>query len=240
MNKELIKIIYEDKNIVIADKPSGLAVITNQTDSKEKNLLFLLSSQINAKLFAIHSIDKNASGLVVFTKNEISKKFIAEQFENCKVSRKYTALLSGVLEEESATLDKPVLVSGKDNVIVDISGKAAKTKFKVLEKFRSYTLVEAEPLTSIRQQIRVHFWDLGHPLAIDKDYGSDEPIYLSSFKAKYKEKRGLKEKPLINRLPLHLAEISLIVPGENKKRTFKSQLPKDFEITLKQMRKYGR
>ena len=80
--------------------------------------------------------------------------------------------------------------------------------------------------------------ELRTSLAIDDEYGSSDPIMLSSFKRKYKEKAGTPEKPLINRLTLHASELTLTLPGKKEKMTFNAPLPKDFEITLKQMRKY--
>jgi 23S rRNA-/tRNA-specific pseudouridylate synthase len=90
---------------------------------------------------------------------------------------------------------------------LDMTGKESITNFKVLKRFKSYTLVEALPLTGRRHQIRIHFWSLGHPLAIDNEYGTADPILLSSLKYNYKIKCGENEKPLISRLTLHAAAL---------------------------------
>ena len=173
------------------------------------------------------------------------------------------------MEDEEGSIDKPILISGRD-VTIDDTGKKSLTDFKVLERFKGYTFVQAEPQTGRRHQIRIHFWSLGHPLAIDAEYGVSDPLLLSSFKRKYKEKKdGQKEKPLIDRLTLHAAELTLTLPNtpviarsdsgaaihvkdkkmdssktkfslNDGKITFSAPLPKDFEITLKQLRKYGK
>jgi 23S rRNA-/tRNA-specific pseudouridylate synthase len=109
-----------------------------------------------------------------------------------------------------------------------------------LERFKNYTLVEAFPLTGRRHQLRIHFWSIGHPLAIDAEYGTSDPILLSSLKHNYKIKNNEKEKPLISRLTLHASSLTLTLPENNKEETFEAPLPKDFELTIKQLRKYGK
>jgi 23S rRNA pseudouridine955/2504/2580 synthase/23S rRNA pseudouridine1911/1915/1917 synthase len=148
-----------------------------------------------------------------------------------KVVRKYILLLSGVLENDEGLIQE-ALLSNEKGTFIDAGAKIAKTKYKVLERFRGYTLVEACPLTFIKWQMRAHFWHLGNPLAIDEIYASARPILLSSFKRKYKVKLDSIEKPLIDRLTLHCGEISF------DGKTFNAPLPKDFEITLKHLRKY--
>ena len=93
-------------------------------------------------------------------------------------------------------------------------------------------------MTSRKHQIRAHFWSIGNTLATDKIYGSDDPILLSNLKRRYK---GItREKPLLKRLPMHLYQVEIILPNSNKKSIFTSELPKDIQITLKQLRKYDK
>ena len=159
--------------------------------------------------------------------------------EKSQVSKKYIALLSGVLEDEQGTIDKPILISDRE-VSIDPSGKESLTCYKVLERFKSYTLVEVFPKTGRRHQIRIHFWSIGHPLAIDAEYGTSTPLLLSSLKRNYKVKNGKSETPLIDRLSLHAASLTLSLPDTGVKKTFEAALSKDFEIALKQIRKYGK
>ncbi|MDR1196444.1 MAG: RluA family pseudouridine synthase [Endomicrobium sp.] len=237
MKKETLEIIYQDDNIIVINKPSGVLVIPDQHTNENKTLVGMLKKQLNQKIWVVHRIDKDTTGILVFAKNAETHRFISMQFENSEIKKKYIALLSGVLEDEEGVIDKPILISGRD-VSIDETGKKSVTNFKVIERFKGYTLVEAQPQTGRRHQIRIHFWSLGHPLAIDAQYGGAEPIYLSSVKRKYKEKKGMEEKPLINRLTLHAAALTLTVADKNEKMTFEAALPKDFELTLKQLRKY--
>jgi 23S rRNA pseudouridine955/2504/2580 synthase/23S rRNA pseudouridine1911/1915/1917 synthase len=237
---EDIEIIYHDRDIVVVNKPSGIIVIPDQYSNKNNTLVDMLKRQLNQKIWVVHRIDRDTTGVLIFAKNAQSHRNISMQFENSKVIKKYIALLSGVLEENEGSINKSILISDRE-VSIDRTGKESITSFKVLERFKSHTLVEAIPLTTGRRhQIRIHFWSLGHPLAIDAEYGVSDPIMLSSLKRNYKIKKGKKEKPLISRLTLHAASLTLTLPLLRQERTFESPLPKDFELTIKQLRKYER
>ncbi|MDR1104641.1 MAG: RluA family pseudouridine synthase [Endomicrobium sp.] len=234
-----IETIYQDDDIIVVNKPSGIIVIPDQDTNESKTLVGILKKRLNQKIWVVHRIDKDTTGVLVFAKNAESHRNISMQFENSQVYKKYIALLSGVLEENEGTINKPILISGRD-VSIDITGKESITKFKVLERFKSYTLVEAMPLTGRRHQIRIHFWSLGHPLAIDDEYGVSDPIMLSGLKRNYKVKKCETEKPLISRLTLHAQSLTLTLPCRGIEKTFEAPLPKDFELTLKQLKKYAR
>ncbi|MDR0724011.1 MAG: RluA family pseudouridine synthase [Endomicrobium sp.] len=237
--KQEIEIIYENEDIIIVNKTPGIYAIAQCGINETKTVLGILSKQVGQKILPIHNLDVDASGIVVFAKNENSYKYISGQFKNKTIVRKYIVLLSGFVQDDEGEIKKPILAL-KDGISIDITGKEAITKFKVLERFKSYTLVEALPITSVKHQLRLHFWSMGNPLAIDGKYGIDEPILLSSLKRKYKHKKGQQERPLISRLTLHLESLTFKVPNTNEEKTFKCFLPKDFEITLKKLEKYGR
>ncbi|MCA6071393.1 MAG: RluA family pseudouridine synthase [Endomicrobium sp.] len=239
MTIKQIEIIYQNENIVVVNKPAGIIVIPDQRTYENKTLMGILQKQLNQKIWVVHRIDRDTTGVLVFAKTPQAHRDISMQFENSKVRKRYIALASGVVEDDEGSISKPILISGRD-VSIDITGKESITNFKVLERFKSYTLAQAIPLTGRRHQIRIHFWSLGHPLAIDGEYGISEPILLSSLKRNYKTKAGENEKPLISRLTLHAAALTLTLPGTNEEKTFESPLPKDFEVALKQLRKYGK
>jgi len=239
MKKE-IDIIYEDKNIVVVNKRSGISVISALGVRENQTLAGMLKKQLKQNVWVIHSINRDTTGVLVFAKNLQAYRDIRLQFENSKVCKKYIALVSGVLEEDKGTINKPILISVRNNVSADIvKGRASVTNFKILKRFRSYTLVQILLLTGRKDQIRVHFWSLGHPLAIDSEYGTSNPIILSDLKHGYKFKSGKLEKPLISRLSLHAVALTLTLPGSNEEKIFEVSLPKDFKITLKQLCKYG-
>ncbi|MDR0956707.1 MAG: RluA family pseudouridine synthase [Endomicrobium sp.] len=238
MNKE-IKILYQDTNIVVINKPAGLLVIPDQHTNVKETVVGILERQLNQKLWVVQKTDKDVTGVLVIAKSLQVYRDIRIQFENLQICRKYIALVSGVLDKDEGTINKPILVSD-GTVSINIRGKESITNFKVLERFKSYTLIQVWPVTRRKHQVRIHLWSLGHPLAIDNEYGISEPILLSSFKRNYKMKNGETEKPLIKRLTLHIASLTLILSETGKEQSFAASLPKDFEITLKQLRKYGK
>ncbi|MDR3113641.1 MAG: RluA family pseudouridine synthase [Endomicrobium sp.] len=237
--KTQAEIIYQDGNIIAVNKPSGILVIPDQHTDDSKTVVGILKKQLGQKVWVVHRIDRDTTGVLVFAKNAAAHRNLSMQFENSQVSKKYIALLSGVLENDEGTIDKPILISDRQ-VSIDPSGKESRTDYKVLERFKSYTLVEALPKTGRRHQIRIHFWSIGHPLAIDAQYGTSTPLLLSSLKRSYKVKNGQPEKPLIDRLTLHAASLTLLLPDSAGKKSFEAALPKDFEVALKQLRKYGK
>ncbi|MDR2860762.1 MAG: RNA pseudouridine synthase, partial [Elusimicrobiota bacterium] len=213
--KENIEILFQDENIIALDKPSGLESLSEK-DTRlrgKKTLQNIVEKQIGQKLLAFHTLDKDASGVLIFAKNENALSSIRKEFKNKNVIRTYILLLSGVVEKDEDIIEEPILVSERD-IAIDPYGEKASTKYKILEKFRGYTLVEACPLTQIKHQIRLHFWNLGNPLAIDPLYASGDPIFLSSFKRNYKMKTDGLEKPLISRLTMHCSEIKLNLQNE--------------------------
>jgi 23S rRNA pseudouridine955/2504/2580 synthase/23S rRNA pseudouridine1911/1915/1917 synthase len=237
--KTQLDIIYQDDNIIVVNKPSGILVIPDQHTDESKTVVGILKKELGQKVWVVHRIDRDTTGVLVFAKNAASHRNLSMQFENSQVSKKYTALLSGVLENDEGSIDKRILISDRE-VSIDQSGKESLTDYKVLERFKSYTLVEALPKTGRRHQIRIHFWSIGHPLAIDAQYGTSAPLLLSSLKRSYKVKNDQPEKPLMNRLTLHASSLTLSLPDASGKKTFDAPLPKDLEVALKQLRKYGK
>lgn len=239
--KKNLQIIYEDENIIVANKPSGTYTISQYCINETETVLGILKKQnaTNKKIIPIHTIDFDGSGVLIFAKNKESYQHIKKQFENKTIVRKYILLLSGFVQEDQGEIIKPILALG-ENVSIDITGIEAVTKFKVLKRFKSYTLVEAFPITSLKHQLRLHFWSIGNPLAIDAKYGTGEPMLLSSLKRRYKLKKGQTEQPLMSRMPLHLESVTFKTLNTNEEKTFKTFLPKDLEVTLKKLEKFGK
>ena len=141
------------------------------------------------------------------------------------------------MDNSEGEINKNLLVTEQTTSISD-KGIKAVTKYSVIEQFKNFAFVKVIPLTTRKNQIRTHFWAIGNTLAIDKIYGSEEPILLSNLKRRYK---GItKEKPLLKRLPMHLSHLELLLPGNKEKNIFISELPQDIQLTLKQLRKYNK
>lgn len=236
MQNKKINILFEDDNVIVVNKEPGVFVFQDK-ETKTNTLLNILKDSLKQEIFPITSLDYEASGIVLFAKNKKTYEFICEQFKQDKVKKTYHILVNGILEEKECTIDKNLVVNNQNTIVSD-KGIKSVTKYKILEQFKDFALVEVCPLTSRKNQIRAHFWSIGNTLAIDKVYGSEEPILLSNLKRRYK---GLStEKPLLKRLPMHLSQIELFLPNNKEKSIFISELPKDIQLTIKQLRKYNK
>jgi 23S rRNA pseudouridine955/2504/2580 synthase/23S rRNA pseudouridine1911/1915/1917 synthase len=239
MKNDDMKVIFENNDVLILDKPSGVLVLPGAgEDLKEKiSLLGELKNGVNKKIIPITSLDSDATGIVLFAKNKNAYDFIAKQIKENKTEKTFLIIVNGAMQNDEGRIEKRVITDG-ERVIINDKGVVSSANYKVIEKFRDFALIEVKPLTSIRNQIRALFWSEGNPLAVAKIYASPEPVLLSSLKRRYKGKDG--EKPLLKRLPLHFAKIRIVLPGFSETSVFQSPLPKDMEITLKQLRKYNR
>jgi len=236
MQNKNFNIIFEDDNVLVIDKESGIFVLNNE-ETKNKTVSDILKETLKQDVFPVSSLDYEASGIVVFTKNKKSYDFVCEQFKNEKVKKVYHVLVNGVMDSNEGEIDKNLVVNEQTTSVND-KGIKSVTKYKVLEQFKNFAFVEVYPITTRKNQIRAHFWSIGNTLAIDKIYGSEEPILLSNLKRRYK---GItKEKPLLKRLPMHLSHLELLLPGNKEKNIFISELPQDIQLTLKQLRKYNK
>lgn len=168
-------IIYEDSNLLILNKPSGLAV---QLGSKTDIALDVIAKEYNPELRLVHRIDKETSGITIMVKNLKAARHMLLVFQNKLIKKKYIALLSKVLRKRSGVINAP-LFKCKDKVLVnDILGKEAITKYKLIYNINGYSLIEAIPLTGRTHQIRAHMAYIGAPILGDTKYGGKENKYL--------------------------------------------------------------
>ncbi len=236
MENKKFNIVFENDDIIVINKEPEIFVINNE-ESKSKTIRDILQEKLNQDIIPVSSLDYEASGIVVFAKNQKSYDFVSEQFKKEKVRRIYHVLVNGVMDNAEGEIDKNLLVNEQTTSVNDRGIKSV-TKYKVLEQFKSFAFLEVYPLTTRRNQIRAHFWSIGNTLAIDKIYGSEEPILLSNLKRRYK---GItKEKPLLKRLPMHLYQMEILLPGNKEKNIFIAETPNDIQLTLKQLRKYNK
>lgn len=171
-----LKIIYEDKYLIIVNKSAGEFTISRD-DHYDNNLYDEVKTYVKKqnpknKIFIVHRLDKDTSGLVLFAKNEKVKYDLQRNWQN--VERKYYAVVSGKLNEKNVTL-KDLLYETKslDVVVTNIKkiGKLAITNFNVIENNNKYSLLDINIETGRRNQIRVQLANIGHPIVGDKKYG---------------------------------------------------------------------
>ena len=171
-----IKIIYEDKYLIIVNKPAGEFTISRD-NHYDNNLYdevkeYVKKQNPKNKIFIVHRLDKDTSGLVLFAKNEKVKYDLQSNWQN--VERKYYAVVIGKLNETNATLkDLLYETKGLDVVVTNIKkiGKLAITNFDVIENNNKYSLLDINIETGRRNQIRVQLANIGHPILGDKKYG---------------------------------------------------------------------
>lgn len=179
-----IKVLYEDDNIIVANKPRELETVSDNNNS----LLKKLSKQIGCELQAVHRLDRNTEGLVVFAKNEPAKNELDSAFKNRTLEKYYLALVYGVIEKKE---DIWIAYLKKDSIkslafISDIQKQGFEkiiTKYKLKKQFENYALVEVELVTGKTHQIRAHFAHNNHFVIGDEKYGDSKINKL--FKKKY-------------------------------------------------------
>ena len=246
MSKQNTKIspvvLFEDEHFVVMNKPAGLLSIPDRFMKDLPNMFNILEQQYG-EIFIVHRLDKETSGAILFAKNAEAHQLLNGLFREGKVHKKYLALVTGRMQQKEGEIDIPLSShpSKPGTVVPDYKhGKPAVSSYKVVEEFLSYTLAEVVIHTGKMHQIRVHMQAIGHPLAIDRLYGSSTNIKLSDFKRNYRAKKEVEEKPLMSRLTLHALQLAFSHPFTGKDIHIEAPLPKDFSVLLKQLRKYGK
>jgi len=235
------ELLYEDDHILVVNKPAGLLTIPDRFGNKD-SLVSALERHYG-KVFVVHRLDRETSGVLCFARTEAAHRHLSIQFERHAVDKYYHVLVEGIVHHEEGEIDKPIgehpAVSGKMAIVSH--GKPSLTFYRVLERFKRYTLVEALLKTGRTHQIRVHFQSIGYPLAIDPLYGRKSAFFLSEVKGKtYKSgKFSSDERPLMDRTSLHASRLRIDHPDSGERLEFKAELPKDFQAVLNQLRKWG-
>ena len=236
-------IFYEDEHLLVVNKPSGLLTIPDRFGNKES-----LQAELEkryGKVFVVHRLDRETSGILCFARNEAAHRHLSMQFEHHSTDKFYHALVDGVLHHDEGEINKPIgehpTIPGK--MVVASWGKPSLTFYRALEHFTHFTLVETLIKTGRTHQIRVHLQHIGYPLAVDAVYGRREAFFLSEIKGK-KYKSGKftdeEEKPLMARSSLHSSRLRLDHPVTEERLEFRSELPKDFAAVISQLKKWDK
>ena len=165
-----IPVLLETKDLLAVEKPELLATIPER-DREQASLQRLLEEARGEKLFVVHRLDKEVSGVILFARNADAHRHLNDQFAGRDVQKVYTAVVHGVIAGVGGSIKKPLRQFGSGRVGVDDRGKEAVTDFDVEERWPASTLVKALPHTGRRHQIRVHFYSIGHPIVGDTRYG---------------------------------------------------------------------
>lgn len=230
-------IILENDHFVAINKPAGLLSIPDRF-GKDPSVKNILQDQLG-KIFTVHRLDKETSGLIIFAKDEITHKDLSQKFEGREVEKIYVGLVNGTMMNSEGTIDVPIMEHpGKTTLMMaNKKGKPSITDYKVLEEFGLYSWLQFQIHTGRTHQIRVHAKYIGNPIVSDQLYGDGQPILLSSIKRKFKlSKNELEERPLLNRLALHSSQLKF-TDAEGNKHELEAPLSKDLKAVLQQLRK---
>jgi 23S rRNA pseudouridine1911/1915/1917 synthase len=215
-----LSILHEDRDLIVVDKVSGL--LTMSTDRFGDQTAYRLlndyvrkgNSKSNNRVFIVHRLDRDTSGILVFAKSEKAKRFLQDEWPNFQ--KKYVAVVKGSMPQKEGKI-MSYLTENSAHKMYSVTdpekGKLAKTEYRVLKESANYSLVEINLLTGRKNQIRVHLADKGCPVIGDKKYGVKEP--------------GIK------RLCLHSAFIAFVHPFSKEPIHFETKVPAYFETLLK-------
>ena len=208
-------ILHEDRDILVIDKPAGLLTMGTDRDKTRTAYFFLTDyvrkgySKSRNRIFIVHRLDRETSGIVIFAKNVEAKFRLQNQWQDTE--KKYLAIVHGQCAQQSATITT-YLAENKARVVYSttdkIKGKLSRTGYRVLKQTKDFTLLELDLLTGRKHQIRVHLAGIGHPVVGDRKYGKED-----------------RDRP---RLALHGRSISFQHPFSGERLTFAAPVPAFF------------
>lgn len=218
-----LNILYEDNDIMVINKPSGMVVhpaAGHFTGTLVNGLLAhtksLSDNNGDLRPGIVHRIDKDTSGLLLVAKNDKAHDVLSKQLKDKTLSRIYIALVHGIINHDTGTIDAPIgrdPSNRKKMCVTDINAKEAVTHFKVIERYKNTTLIELKLETGRTHQIRVHMEYIGHSVVNDPVYGSKKKVTPFG-------------------QMLHAKEIAFIHPTTGKKMSFSCETPKEFNDLL--------
>lgn len=219
--KNRLNIIYEDDDLIAINKPHGLLSIATERE-KEYTLYHFVSDYLkdknkNNKIFIIHRLDKDTSGIVIFAKNQKTKNLFQNNWDKIVRNRCYYAVCEGSLKEKEGTIKEYLVENDKSFMVYATKnkkeGKLAVTDYKVVKENKNYSLLDINIKTGRKNQIRVGLMNLGNPIVGDKKYGEGKSI--------------------IKRMALHEYKIEIYDPRTNKKLLLRTEMPTTFKKLIK-------
>ncbi len=241
MKKKAYNIIHEDDVLLALDKSAGTLCVPDRYDITKPNLLHYLTDRYQ-EIFPVHRLDRGTSGVMLYAKNAETHKQLSVLFEERTIHKVYHTIVKGCPNQKEGEIDAPI---GNDKTqkqkAIHARGQHALTHYKVLKEWNGYSLLECIISTGRQHQIRLHMRHIGCPLAYDKKYGEDEPIYASDIKRRRFNKKDEDRTPraLMDRLSLHAYELTFSHPSDGKTVTYQAPYHKDFRALCNQLDKWA-
>ena len=231
--------IYADQHIVVLNKRSGLLIAADRYDPEAPRLDSSAEKEFG-KLFAVHRIDKDTSGLVIYARTAEAHRSLSMQFENRQVHKVYHCLVNGHPLWTNLHVDVKLEPDGDKmhrTIINPRGGKESVTDFHLIGNCGPYSWIEARPHTGRTHQIRAHLNSQGLSIVCDPLYGPrQQPVRLSDIKRKWNGDTET-ERPLLSRLALHAYSLTVSHPESGETVTFTAPYPRDLEAVRKQLAK---
>lgn len=223
-----LDIVYEDSDVIVVNKPKGMVVhpaVGHYTGTLVNALMYHCGDSLSGingekRPGIVHRIDKDTSGLLMIAKNDKAHALLSEQLAKHTITRKYIAIVHNGFKEDSGTVDQPIGRNPKDRMKMAITHKHSRnavTHYRVLERLKSFTLIEAQLETGRTHQIRVHMTFIGHPLLGDTVYGVKKQPFKTDGQA------------------LHAKTLGFIHPSSGEYIEFHSEVPESFQKILNRL-----
>jgi 23S rRNA pseudouridine1911/1915/1917 synthase len=242
-----LDILYQDRHIVVLNKPAGLVVhpaLGHRSGTLVNALLYHcpdlggIGGEIRPGI--VHRLDKDTSGTMVVAKNAQALEILAQQFKTRTVRKKYLALVYGDLKNDEGTINLPIgrhPVHRKQMSTTTRKGRSAETSWRVREKFKAITLLELTLKTGRTHQIRVHCTALGHPIVGDQVYRSRKWLKDIDRLFSGESSSMVAQLKAVPRQMLHAWRLRLTHPGTGEIMTFESPIPTDMETVIEKLRR---
>ncbi len=235
-----IDTLYEDDDILIVNKPAGMLVVPDRFNAALPSLNKTMEKKAGQKVWVVHRLDRDTSGVLCFAKNEIAHRYLSILFQERDVNKYYAGLVTGIVVPDNGRIENFIAEHPANNgkMIVARKGKVAVTDYRVAEQWPLYALMQFQIHTGRTHQIRVHMQSIGHPLVCDPLYGDGKPFMLSDIKRKYRmSEKDEEERPLLSRLALHAYKLEFY-KEDGTAIVAEAPLPKDMAACVKQLNKW--
>lgn len=230
------KLLHGDSQFLVFDKGVGQTVEELAAEAAAAD-----APPGAGRCWPTHKLDKDATGVCVLVRTREGQARLRSAFRDGAAQCVFEALVTGYVLEPEGVIDVP-LVFNKSLARMEANrrrGTSAITRYRILERVAGHTLLECRPTPNLTHQVRLHTAELGHPLGVDPIYGGAAQIMLSSYKRGYRTSMRHAERPLLDRLALHLARVLLPATEDRPELQFVAPRPKDLTATLRQLGRAG-